>query len=378
MQHGEPLRYASCVATRARVRLILVGLLYGFVLGPAHAEDVAPASATVRREVVLRLSPSELAATEIEALAKLLRAELLELGVELRLEAASLDEAAWVREKRREQALLFASVQVTPETGWRVLLFDPDAQRTSARELGGGAGDDAAMIEAVASVLISATSALLQGEELAAPREEQRSSEKQLRPLPEVTEDRPSPEQPTDFTPPALARSFALHLGLGLGAASFDRSEPVTLGPELRVGVMQRDFAIDFGATHHGEARFATDYGAFALARSALSVRGGPLFERGAWILVPELLALVERIERERGTPVAGQSAAPARDEARWSVGAGAELRYRVSDLVLAEAGAWGVYFPEPIRLTADDGRRVLVAPWSLCFVGFVGLGFRL
>jgi hypothetical protein len=324
---------------------------------------------------VLRLEPGELDAAQTEALSNLLRTELVELGLELRLEHTTENEARWFAQQEPGSALLFASVDVSAQQGWRVFLFDSE-ERTSVRELG-GTGDNAAMVEAVAAVLVSAASALSQSEQQTAPPEAAvvPESEPEPRPAPSVA---PEPPASSEFTPLHLPRAWRLHLAVGVGGSSFERNEPVTLGPTLELGVLHERFALDLCATRSLELSYQTDFGDFSLTRSALSLRAGPLFQHGDWLFVTALVTGVELIERERGVPSSVGIAAEGSDSARWSFGPAALVRYGASESLLLEAGLWGAYFPEPLRFTADEGRQVLAAPFSFAAGAFAGLGVRL
>jgi hypothetical protein len=332
-----------------------------------------------RREVVLRLEPGELDPGQTEALLNLLRTELSELALRLSVEQTTESETRWFAGPHDQTALLLASVDVSATEGWRVFLVDPDDGRVSVRELGPGGEDNAAMIEAVASVLVSAASALAQGDE-AATESPPPTASKPPTPAP-AKHPRPAAPSPgpVEVTPLELPRRFRWHLALGLGASSFARSEPVMVGPELAVGVLQSKlFAIDVCATRYVDANFQTSQGDFSLTRSALSLRGGPSFDRGALAFVPQLVALAELVQRERGLGSAGQIAEPSSDSTRFALGAATLVRYSASDLLLLEASLAGTFFPQPLRLTANGGEELLVAPWSFVAGAFVGLGVRL
>jgi hypothetical protein len=360
--------------------LVVCGLSLLLVPSTTQAQgDARVEPSPGRREVVLRLEPGELDPAQTEALLNLLRTELSELGLHLSVEQTTESETRWLAGPHDRAALLLASVDVSATEGWRVFLVDPDDGRVSVRELGGGGEDNAAMVEAVASVLVSAASALAQGDEAAAESRAATVSEpQQPGPAKRAAPAEPSPG-PAEFTPLELPRRLRWHVALGLGASSFARGEPVMFGPELDLGVLKSElFAIDVCATRDVDATFQTSQGDFSLTRSALSLRGGPSFDRGALSFVPELVALAELVQRKRGLGTAGQVAEPGSDSTRVAFGAAALLRYSASDVLLLEASLAGTFFPQPLRLTANGGEELLVAPWRFTAGAFVGLGVRL
>lgn len=360
-------------------RALLAGTLLASVAVEARGEPSEPAaSPPLERTVVLRLEPDEWDAARAEALVKLIRTELGELGLELRVEHTRRSESLWFGEWKEQSALLLASVDVAEDTGFRVSLVDPERGRASVRELGPDAADNAAMLEAVASVLISAAAVLVQGEEATADSPEPGAEARAIQPAPEPDEAPvDAPVDPPD--PPALSRPWRLHAAVGLSTSSFEASELATFGPEFGFGLVHdAGFAVGLGARRHFAAHYQTEFGAFSITRSALALRAGPVVEHGSWLLLPELHTSLEWLQREQGQGAPEQVAAPGYDITRWAFGAGVGARFAVSDVVSLDAALDAAYFPRPVRLTANDGADALAAPWSLVVGAFVGVGVRL
>jgi hypothetical protein len=334
---------------------------------------------TARRQVVLRLEPGELDLAESEALSILLRTELVELGLDLRVERTSESDTAWFTHAREEAPVLLASVDVSATTGWRVFLLDPKGGRGSVRELGADAEGNAAMLEALASVVVSAARALSQADELeAAPLDESVPGRPRESAAVSSVDPGPALDPPVAADPPT-AKRWLLHAALGLSSATFARDQPATFGPRLDLGVEHDGaFAVDVDASRHLDAHFATPFGDFALTRSLASLRAGPVLSPGTWTLVPQLCGSVEWLQRGRGQGATDQVATPGRDSLRFGFGGMLGARVRVWGRLAFEAAIDGVFFPQPLRLTADSGRELLAAPWSGRAGAFVGLGVQL
>lgn len=206
--------------------------------------------------------------------------------------------AGWAREATRsKRALLAITLEVSSDSGWRLILVDVSRGRAIARELPGGIDRDAASVEAIVSIAISAASALREGLEVASS------------PVEEVVGGAPPPAavsvppRPPEPIPTAPSRAF-VRGALGAEVAYFAPSVPSMKGVALALGVSWRKRAEArlFGALFW-PASIQSDFGTFRLNRAVVGAAVGPVFSLGDFTFVPEAGVLVERLRRSETLP---------------------------------------------------------------------------
>jgi hypothetical protein len=225
-------------------------------------------------------------------LARLLRAELEPHGLVLVERDPSGETRAWARDVAKEERhLLAALLDTKARSGWRLVVIDTARGRAISRELPGGERD-AANVEAIVSIVVSATNALREGLEVAsAPLETIVEPNRTPQPLP------PAPLPPRPKSEPSAGTT--LHGSLTAVSASFSEAAEPTLGGSLALGVSIVSWVdVDVGGTRYLPVTIDSAFGSFNLARSALSLTAGPVFRSGSFAFVPALGITGERIAR--------------------------------------------------------------------------------
>jgi hypothetical protein len=304
-------------------------------------------------------------------LARLLRAELEPHGLVVVERDPGGETRAWARDVAKEERHLLAALLDTKRrTGWRLVVIDTARGRAISRELPGGERD-AANVEAIVSIVVSATNALREGLEVASA------------PLEAVVEPNPAPPPP----PPApLPRhnsepsaGTTLHGSLTAISASFSEAAEPTLGGALAFGVSIASWVdVDVGGTRYLPVTVDSAFGSFTLDRSTLSLTAGPVFRSGSFAFVPALGLTGEWILR-RDT-LAAEGVARGDEEPviqRFGGVLAMRGRYRLLSSNNAEfisvLGALGAsYFGERIRFLA--GPDVLAEARRSAFAAELGL----
>jgi hypothetical protein len=351
----------------------------------AHAEPERPpggasgvsSAPELRSEVVVGVTgPVDTSARA--TLVRLLRSELEAQRLVLVEEDPSGEPRGWARTVTRgERRLLAVLLDTRAGVEWRLVVIDAARGRAISRELPRGERD-AAAVEAVVSIVLSATRALREGLEVAsAPLEAVVEP-----PGPEPV--RPPPAAPRPAAPPPAPSKrrtggTSLHASLAADAASFAAGAEPTLGASLALGVGLASLVeIDAVAAHTLPRRIESDFGSFELERSALGVSVGPLLRAGSFALVPAAGVLVEWIHRSETEATVGASAS---DDAGTTVRAGGRLELRARYPLVASAGAERVsvlaaagasYFTECVRFLA--GEDLITEARQAAIHGGVGL----
>jgi hypothetical protein len=286
-------------------------------------------------------------------LARLLRAELEPHGLVLVERDPSGETRAWARDVANEKRHLLAALLDTKRrTGWRLVVIDTARGRAISRELPGGERD-AANVEAIVSIVVSATNALREGLEVASA------------PLETVVEPNRPPPPPPPPTPRAPksepSAGTTLHGSLTATSASFSEAAEPTLGGSLALGVSIASWIdVDVGGTRYLPVSVDSAFGSFTLERSALSLTAGPVLRSGSFTFVPALGITGEWIAR-RDT-LAAQGVARADEEPvirRFGGALAIRGRYRLLSSTgdaefVSVIGALGAsYFGDRIRFLA-------------------------
>jgi hypothetical protein len=260
----------------------------------------------------------------------------------------------WVTATTKGKKLLLAIVLDTnTERGWRLVVVDVARRRAIARSLPGGVQQDAASAEAVASIIISAASALREGLEVASA------------PVAAVVRDTLSP---TEAPPVRLLREPAhdepdrgvvVHGSVHAALASFGENAPSTAGAALALGLGWRNRieARAFG-TLFWPVTIHSALGEFRVNRALVGAALGPVFRVGGLSLSPEFGVLVERLRRfgtEPGPGVFSNEAEPL-----YRVGGLTDLRvrrrlFRPLSLELVVGAA---YLGRSVQFSARNGDR--------------------
>lgn len=326
---------------------------------PSHAVRAGAARTEVVMGVVGALEPDARA-----TLVRLLRAELEPHDLTLAELDPIGDVRDWAREVTRDEHRLLAVLLDTRDgSGWRLVVVDAARGRAISRELPRGERD-AANVEAVVSILLSATGALREGLEVAsAPLEAVVGPPAPASPKPVTTQKRPE-----DRSEREGSGATTLHASVALGTASFAEGAEPTFGPSLALGVsLVSLLELDLRGARHLEQSIASDFGSFELTRTALALSAGPLFRLGATphepggvSFVPALGGVVEWIHRSGAEPTADVVSSEATTTPR--IGALLELRgrapfvfHRGSERFAVTAAVGAAYFAEGVRFLAND-----------------------
>ncbi|HVY25628.1 MAG TPA: hypothetical protein VHB79_03725 [Polyangiaceae bacterium] len=275
----------------------------------------------------------------------------------------------WATAAIRSESVLLAIVLDTKGSGWRLVVVDAARRRAIARELPGGSEHDAASSEAVASIVISAASALREGLEVASA------------PVAAVVGDAPS--RPADETvvktgEPLLngaERSIVVHGSLGWRIASLASAAPTTQGATMALGLAWRNRveAHAFGSIFW-PASIHSAYGGFRVNRALAGIASGPVFGAGGFSVSPEGGVLVERLRRSGTLPAQGVTANEAEPLYRFGGLVEVRLRRALVPLLSVELVAGGSYFGRSVQFSVRNGERspfLEIGP----VVGFVQLG---
>jgi hypothetical protein len=347
--------------TFALVSLTCSTLAYAQAPEPpaSDASGVAPAF-ELRREVVVGVNGS-LDADARLTLVRLLRAELETQGLALLENDPSGETRDWARlVTRSERRLVAVLLDTRAPAEWRLVLIDAARGRAISRELPRGERD-AATVEAVVSIVLSATRALREGLEVA-------SAPLEAVVEPKVPEPAPAPRPPASPRPSAASppkRSSggtSLHASLTAEAASFGEDAEPTFGAALGAGMSIVSVVdVDAFVARTLPRRTESDFGSFELERTALGLSAGPLVRAGSFAFVPAAGVCVEWIRRSETEAALG---ATSNDDEGTNVRAGARLelkaRYRLvangdTEHVSLIATAGASYFTESVRFLAGD-----------------------
>jgi hypothetical protein len=337
---------------------------------PTH-ELAGSGTPAVRTEVLLAVVGSGERAAR-GALVALLDRQLHAMSLSLVEQQPAGSVSDWARGASRSQRALLAIVLDTKrDRSWRLVVVDVARGRAIARELPGGM-HDAASVEAVASIVISAASALREGLEVASAPVEAVVGDGASVSTVSTGAAVPEPKRGS------VGRTTVVHGALGAAVASFASGAPTTQGAMLALGLAWR---------HRIEARvFAnlfwpvpvhSTFGEFRVNRAIVGASSGPVFSTEAFSFTPELGVLVERLSRSSTLPAEGISAGEA--VALHRLGGLAALRVRralVRPFSL-ELTAGAAYLGRSVQFSARNGNSaplLEVGP----VMGFVQLGIEI
>jgi hypothetical protein len=357
--------------------LLLVGSIW-LCTGPVKAQVVAQGTSgeqsPARTEVVLGVVGPRAEALRGSLLA-LLRAELAELSLTLVERPPSRELSTWAGEAARSESTLLAILlDARSDQGWRVVVIDAARARAIVRDLPGGIRQDAASIEAVVSIALSAASALRDGLEVASS-----PLEAVVGGSPPRQESRP-PTAASDVVqsatrPRAAERSF-LRGSVGASSASFSPQALTTNGLALSLGVNWRARleARLFG-TLFWPATIRSALGEFQVNRALLGAAAGPAFQLGTLSLVPEAGLIAERLRRATTIPAEGILASEAKPLHRVGVVLALRLRLPLFRPLSAELAAGAAYFGRRVQFSSTGlAASPLAEVWPVAAIAQLGL----
>lgn len=311
------------------------------------------------------------------SLVGLLRAELAEMRLSLVERPLSRELSAWASDAvHSEDTLLAILLDARSEQGWRIVVIDAARGRAIVRDLPGGIQQDAASIEAVVSIAVSAANALLEGLEVASSPLEAVVGGSPARASParriaggasDGEQNEPSPEPRR----PSFIRGT-----VGASSASFSPQAVTTHGLALALGISWRAQleARVFG-TLFWPATIHTAFGEFGVSRALLGVAAGPLLQLGTLSVIPEAGIVAERLRRSETLPAAGVLATEA--EPLYRVGGLLALRLRLPLVrpLSAELAAGAAYFGQRAQFsTTAPGALRLADAWPVAAIAQLGL----
>jgi len=290
------------------------------------------------------------------SLAEVLAAELRRMSLAIVQAPATEPLSAWATEVTESPRVLAAILlDARSDQGWRVVVIDASRGRAIARSLPGGIREDAASIEAVVSIVVSAASALREGLEVAsAPLSAVvgAPSEPPKPPEPARDEDVPFKGRITKVAP----ERWAVRGTVGASLASFSPSARTTQGAVLALG-------LTFPARIEARVSFTVfapplirgPLGDFRVARSFLGAGAGPLFRVHALSFTPELGVVAERSRRFDAAPTEGVFATE--PSALYRVGGSLALRLRhtLARPLSVELMTGAMYFGRRLQFAAKS-----------------------
>lgn len=327
----------------------------GLVAAEANAEPpkhVASRTAPARTEVVFGTIGIG-AHTVRGSLVALLEAELRGMSLSLVEGKPAEPLSAWAsKATRSERVLAVIFLDGRSEQGWSLVIIDAARGRAIVRALPGGIHDDAASVEAVASIVVSAASALREGLEVASMPlaavvgGPSKSPSPATNPLPE---EHPAPAKPRRDT-------WGVRGQVGASVASFSPAAPTMEGLALALGVSlnARIEARAFG-TAFFPALIRGPLGEFRVARTLLGVAAGPVLRAPTFSFAAEAGLVGERVGRHDATPAAGLLGTEPRVLYRFGGALAVRLRHTLLRPLSVELVTGGIYFGRRLQFTANS-----------------------
>jgi hypothetical protein len=301
----------------------------------------------------------------------LLEAELRAAGLELVERDPGGALSAWVAEVSGSRTLLAVLLDVRDRPAWRLVVIDAARSRAIARELAGGVEHNAASIEAVVSIVLSAASALREGLEVAS------SSVDQVVGTPEPPSHEPAPPRAAErvATDPERVNGLGLRARVGAALASLSSEALVTWGPSASVGLRLGQIELQVGADYYLPVTLQSAFGRFQIERAIATLSGGPRLLEGAFTLVPQAGVCLEWLARLETSPAPGVSARAGRTFQRWGGLLSLRGRYELAPPVSLELVLGASYFGRAVQFVARDPSTVrLVDVPPVVFHGQFGL----
>lgn len=292
-------------------------------------------------------------------LRRLLEAELRAAGLTLIERDPPGAAAQWAEEAAHGQrTLLVVLLDARDDTGWRLVVIDAARSRAIARQLPGGIEQNAASVEAVVSIVSSASSALVEGLEVASsPVDSVLGSPTKEQPVRAIqappSRDAPAPKS-------ALReRRTSLLFAAGPSVATLSSAASVTAGASVVLGASIRDVVEVRGTfAYHWPVTVASELGEFELDRRFAALSAGPSLLSGPFGLTPEAGVCVEWLRRDEADARPGANGSEARTHARWGGLLTLRGRYRFTRALSLEAVAGAAYFGQAVHFVVENASR--------------------
>jgi hypothetical protein len=339
----------------------------------ARAEDPTHESSApvVRDQVVLRIV-GELGPPERLGLTNLLTADFRRHHLRLVLEASDVEVRRWIEQRRSDpNLLLLAILEVQGSSSWQLSIVDAARGRAIARTLPGGVRADAAALEAVASIVSSAASALSDGLEVASLSIDEVVAAEATPPVATA---------PTSPRPAAVPAEPPVGVESSLGAviSSFTAEVPAQLGFSAALGLRLGRFGVRASGARYLPAQLDSSFGSFSIGRTAFALAAGRSLVWGRLELEAEAALAVELLRRSGAHTTSDEAASP--DHSLFRVGPALDLRgrYRLGEHLALEGVLGGCYFPSRVRFLAENPAATpLSQPWSGGVSGQLGIEVR-
>jgi hypothetical protein len=348
---------AGSVKSRPYIRIAMLLVAVGLVAAEAKAEPPEPVvseASPARTEVVFGTIGIGAHPVRVSLVA-LLEAELRGMSLSLVEGQPAEPLSEWASKATRSgRVLAVIFLDGRSEQGWRLVIIDAARGRAIVRALPGGIRDDAASIEAVASIVVSAASALREGLEVASMPLAAVVGSSAKSPLPPPTTDpvREEPSTPTE----SRREPWAVRGQIGATVASFSPAAPTMEGLALALGVSfnARVEARAFG-TAFLPALIRGPLGEFRVARTFLGAAAGPVFRAPTFSFAAEAGFVGERVGRHDATPAAGVLGTEPRAVYRFGGVLALRLRHTLLRPLSIELVTGGIYFGRRLQFTAKS-----------------------
>jgi hypothetical protein len=313
-----------------------------------------------------------------QALLGLLASEHNGNDITLTLEHSERPLAPWLRgvlEERR--ALLVAILDVSAPDDWQLTVIDAARGRALVRHLPGGLASNAASLEAIATILSSAISALRDGLEVASQPVEQLLPLAAAPPQPAAPKVLPLAQPHPKASPAAPARSrLRVRGGVAACVTSVAESAPATGGVNVSLGLLASSgVGLRLSGAAYLPTRYRTELGAFDLTRTLLGVGVGFSLRVAPFSLEPELGISAELLRRSGASPAPGVFQREDNAYARLGPFAAARLRFPLFSALSLELAGNASYYPRRIRFAAQSAEvHELGGPSPLSFAAQLGV----
>jgi hypothetical protein len=363
--------------------LIAVGLVAVGAWGAPLAAAVARADTAESASAEMSAARSEVVLGTLgipaqpvrESLVALLHSELRAIRLSLVEDQSAQPVSAWARKSTGSgRVLAVILLDGRSEHGWRLTIIDAARGRAAVRGLPGGIHDDAASIEAVANIVVSAASALREGLEAAST------------PLGAVLGGSPKPREAasasdTTSSPakaPAVPASphWAARGQMGPTLTSFSPAAPTTVGMALALGVSFRAGveARVFGAAFL-PSLIRSPLGEFRVGRTLLGAAAGPVLRAATFSFAPEAGVVGEWLRRYGAEPIAGVFAPESAALSRFGGLFAVRLRHTFLPPLSVELATGAIYFGRRLQFTARSaGSSWSERVWPAVAFGQLGL----
>ena len=330
--------------------------------------------------------------SRLSSLQTLIEAELVDAGVKIVVEDTTESVPQWVTSNAADPEVLVIVVLDTRQSDhWQVMIVDAARRRGIRRRLPGGVAEDAAAVEAVASIVVSAVTALRDGLEVASQPVDEVLEGASAGP-PKAEPDSDSSRQSEDGssrqsraggesdaqsagpTPGALALRLTL---LGT-VASFADAKPTTLGLGGGLGGSYAGWSTRLSGARFEEVRFDSEFGQFRAVRNWIGLGFGPHFEFTDFELEAEGRIFLEIIKRQSGPPATGVTPLADAQLTRFGALGGLRARYPARSALGFELMLGAGYLPSTVRFVTSPNNFELAELWRWLLLAELGLQFSI